>query len=260
MWRFVTAFGLGILFVGCTVNQDLMFRTDSDHVFESLNASQHEAYTLAPNDRLQLQLFSNRGQRLMAMTAGSAADNQGANLFQQQQRGMFTYRVELDGTVELPEVGPVMLAGLTLDEAERTIEEAYESEYVDPYALLQVVNNRVLVFPGEAGQATVITLENQNTTVIEVLAQAGGIRQRGRAKQIKLIRQRGEDNLVYHMDLSTVEGLKSARTIVQANDIIYVDSNPQVVREVLADVSPVAQLVTTFTSLWLTYQVLLTQD
>ena len=101
-----------------------------------------------------------------------------------------------------------MLAGLTLDEAERKIEAAYESEYVDPYALLQVVNNRVLVFPGEAGQATVITLQNQNTTVIEALAQAGGIRQRGRSRQIKLIRQRGGENLVYHMDLSTVDGLR----------------------------------------------------
>ena len=96
--------------------------------------------------------------------------------------------------------------------------------------------------------------------MIEALAQAGGIRQRGRSKQIKLIRQRGDENLVYHMDLSTVEGLKDARIIVQANDIIYVDSNPQVVREVLADVSPLAQLVTTFTSLWLTYQVMLAQD
>ena len=47
---------------------------------------------------------------------------------------MFTYRVELDSTVELPEVGAVMLAGLTLDEAERKIEAAYESEYVDLYA------------------------------------------------------------------------------------------------------------------------------
>jgi polysaccharide export outer membrane protein len=153
----------------------------------------------------------------------------------------------------------VQLAGLTLDEAERKIEEAYEAEYVDPYAMLQVVNNRVLVFPGEAGQATVITLQNQNTSVIEALAQAGGIRQRGRSKQIKLIRQKGEDNLVYEMDLSTVEGLQAARTIVQANDIIYVESNPQVVREVLTDVSPVAQLFTTFTSLYLTYQVLLSQ-
>ena len=40
------------------------------------------------------------------------------------------------------------------------------------------------------------------------------------------------------MDLSTVEGLEASRTIVQANDIIYVESNPQRVREVLTDVSP----------------------
>lgn len=259
MWKLATSLAFSILFVGCTVNQDLMFRSGADYAYEKLNETTNEAYRLAPNDRLQLQLFSNRGQRLMAMTAGSVEENRGDNLFQ-QQRAMFTYRVELDGTVELPEVGAVKLAGLTLDEAEQTIEAAYESEYVDPYALLQVVNNRVLVFPGEAGQATVITLQNQNTTVIEALAQAGGIRQRGRSKQIKLIRQRGDENLVYHMDLSTVEGLKDARIIVQANDIIYVDSNPQVVREVLADVSPLAQLVTTFTSLWLTYQVLLAQD
>ncbi len=259
MWKLATSLALSILFVGCTVNQDLMFRSGADYAYEKLNETTNEAYRLAPNDRLQLQLFSNRGQRLMAMTAGSVEENRGDNLFQ-QQRAMFTYRVELDGTVELPEVGAVKLAGLTLDEAEQTIEAAYESEYVDPYALLQVVNNRVLVFPGEAGQATVITLQNQNTTVIEALAQAGGIRQRGRSKQIKLIRQRGDENLVYHMDLSTVEGLQDARIIVQANDIIYVDSNPQVVREVLADVSPLAQLVTTLTSLWLTYQVLLAED
>jgi polysaccharide export outer membrane protein len=148
---------------------------------------------------------------------------------------------------------------LTLEEAERKLEEAYASEYVDPYALMAVVNNRVLVFPGEAGQATVITLQNQNTTVIEVLAQAGGIRQRGRASKVKLIRQVEDNNQVYSMDLSTIEGMNAARTVVQANDIIYVDSNPQIVREVLTDVSPVAQLITTFTSLWLTYQVLISQ-
>ena len=122
------------------------------------------------------------------------------------------------------------------------------------------MNNRVLVFPGEAGQATVITLENQNTTVIEVLAQAGGIRARGRSKRIKLIRQKGDEDLVFLMDLSTVDGLEAARTVVQANDIIYVESNPQIVREALADVSPLAQMITTVSSLFLTYQVLSNQD
>ena len=244
---------------GCTVNQDLLFRTTAEQEFAQLNEATNEAYALAPNDRLQLQLFSNRGQLLMALTAGASEGGQNNN-FMQQQRNAFTYRVELDGTVELPEVGAVHLAGLTLDEAERTIEDAYEAEYVEPYALLKVVNNRVLVFPGEAGQATVNTLENQNTTVIEVLAQAGGIRARGRSKRIKLIRQKGDENLVFMMDLSTVDGLEAARTVVQANDIIYVESNPQIVREALADVSPLAQMITTVTSLFLTYQVLSTRD
>ena len=233
-----------------------MFRTDRDFVFDEWSDAKDEGYTLAPNDRLQLQLYSNNGQRLMAMTAGSLEDGRVNNLLQNQQRGLFSYRVEPDGTVDLPEVGSLHLQGLTLEEAEVAIEEAYESEYVDPYAMLQVVNNRVLVFPGEAGQATVITLQNQNTSVIEALAQAGGIRQRGRSQEVKLIRQQGDENLIYSMDLSTVDGMNAARRIVQANDILYVESNPQVVREVLTDVSPVAQLVTTFTSLWLTYRVL----
>ena len=255
MWRICTVLCLGVLGVGCTVNQDLLFRGTAEHEYAKLDEISNEAYTLAPNDRLQLQLFSNRGQLLMAATAARSEGVQQNNLMQ-QQGNVFTYRVELDGTVELPEVGSVQLSGLTLEEAERKIEKAYEAEYVEPYALLNVVNNRVLVFPGEAGQATVITLENQNTSVIEALAQAGGIRARGRSKQIKLIRQKGDEDLVYIMDLSTVEGLDAARTIVQANDIIYVESNRQIVREALADVSPVTQMITTVTTLFFTYRFL----
>ena len=45
------------MLTGCTVNQDLMFRTDRDFVFDEWSKAKDEAYTLAPNDRLQLQLY-----------------------------------------------------------------------------------------------------------------------------------------------------------------------------------------------------------
>ena len=73
------------MLAGCTVNQDLMFRTDRDFVFDEWSKAKDEAYTLAPNDRLQLQLYSNNGQRLMAMTAGSLEDGRANNLLQNQQ-------------------------------------------------------------------------------------------------------------------------------------------------------------------------------
>ena len=46
------------------MNQDLLFRTTAEQEFAELNEATNEAYTLAPNDRLQLQLFSNRGSCL----------------------------------------------------------------------------------------------------------------------------------------------------------------------------------------------------
>ena len=52
---------VAVLSTGCTVNQDLLFRSTAGQEFAQLNEATNEAYTLAPNDRLQLQLFSNRG-------------------------------------------------------------------------------------------------------------------------------------------------------------------------------------------------------
>ena len=65
---------------------------------------------------------------------------------------------------------------------------------------------------------------------------------------------------MFLMDLSTVDGLEAARTVVQANDIIYVESNPQIVREPWRTCRHLAQMITTVSSLFLTYQVLSNQD
>jgi polysaccharide export outer membrane protein len=98
-----------------------------------------------------------------------------------------TYLVRQDGLLELPEVGVIRLEGLTLEEAEELLEEAYSSFYNSPYIVLRVTNKRVLMFPGESGRAMVVTLENMNTTLLEVLALAGGIGGRANASKVKLI-------------------------------------------------------------------------
>jgi polysaccharide export outer membrane protein len=119
-----------------------------------------------------------------------------------------------------------------------------------PYAIVRVLNNRVLVFPGASGSAVVITLQNMNTTLIEALALAGGVSGRGDAAKVKLIRRTDEGNKVYFMDLSTIAGLRDAQTIVQANDIIYVEPVPEIAREVLNDISPVASIFSSLSVFW----------
>ncbi|MCH1583017.1 MAG: polysaccharide biosynthesis/export family protein [Flavobacteriales bacterium] len=239
---------------GCTINRNIMFRTPTDFAFDPFNPISDVNYRIAPNDLISFQLYSNKGERLLLMTAGSTAaglQGQGGGGMNQNmlnQNNRFTYEVRPDGTVDLPELGVVKLAGLNIDEAETYLEEAFSENYVNPLALIEVTNQRVLVFPGEAGVASVVPLVNPNTSLLEVLALSGGIRARGDARNVKLIRRSQEGQTVHLLDLSTIEGLKFANTTVQAGDIVYVEPLPQYAQEVLADIGPVLSLLTTISS------------
>jgi polysaccharide export outer membrane protein len=140
-----------------------------------------------------------------------------------------------------------MLSGLTLREAENKLEDLYSEFYNDPFVILQVQNNRVIVSPGAGGTAQVITLVNANTTLMEALAMAGGVNERGNSSQIKVLREDREtgERLVFLIDLSTIDGLKSADMIIQANDIIYVEPLPLIARELVQEITPIVTLITT---------------
>ncbi len=216
-----------------------MFKTDHDYVFDQPPAGSNDSveYRISPNDVITLQVFANEGSRLLEMTAGSGDGQvfmQNANVF---------YIIDNQGNVDLPEIGMTNLRGYTLYEAREFLQDQYEVYYKEPYVLLQITNNRVIVFPGSGGEAAVIPLQNNNTTLIEALALAGGVANRGDARRVKLIRYLGERREIYQFDLSTIEGVQQGSMIVQANDVIYVDPVPEIARELLQDLSPVVTLV-----------------
>ena len=239
---------------GCTINRNIMFRTPSDFAFDPFNPISDVNYRIAPNDLISFQLYANKGERLLSMTAGTTAGGvngqagQQGNMQWMNQNNRFVYEVRPDGTVELPELGPVQLSGLNIDEAETKLEKAYSENYKDPLALLEVTNQRVLVFPGEAGVASVVSLTNPNTSLLEVLALSGGIRVRGDARKVKLIRRGQSRPTIHQFDLSTIDGLQYANTTVQAGDIVYVEPLPQYASEMLADIAPVLSLLGTISS------------
>ena len=78
---------------------------------------------------------------------------------------------------------------------------------------------------------------------MEAIAQAGGIPERGKASVVKLMRKENSIRKVYTIDLSTEEGLKYTDVVLQANDYIYVEPNPQLAKEIVKDVAPVISLI-----------------
>lgn len=228
-----------VLLSGCTINKDVMFKTPTDYEFDTLPSVVDPNFTISQNDFLQFRLFANDGFRLIDLIT-----EENARL--PNQRNLASYLVDADGTCKLPLVGRVHLQGQTLREAEVYLEGLFTEYYNRPFVQLTVTNRRAIVFNGAAGQARVVNLDNNSSTLTEVLAQAGGVAQRGNASKIKLFRRKpGGGREVYMFDLSKIDGLPYADLIIQGDDVIYVQPNPEIAREILQDITPLLTLLTT---------------
>lgn len=249
-WLFPIALAILTLTQSCGINSNLMLKTPKEYVFDSIPEDLTvEEYRIAPNDVISFRLYANGGFLVIDLSAGTAS-NGGTGGSLARGGSFIQYLVRPDSTARLPMIGDTKLAGYTKLEAEMYLQGLYEQYYKDPYVQIKVTNRRVIVFPGNGADAKVITLSNNNTTLLETIAQAGGIPPRGRAKRIKLIRRVNNVRQVYLLDLATIDGIREMDMIMQANDIVYVEPVPEIARELVRDVAPFVSLVS---SLWLIY-------
>lgn len=200
-----------------------------------------QEYKIAPNDVLKINVYYQNGEDFLDMF--SMADVRTMTTSTNPNTGI-EFLVEYDGLIKLPYLGYVKIDSMTLREATIFLEEKYSQYLNNPMVKLQVMNKRVTVFPGgSGGTAKVINLVNNNTTLIEALALAGGIHD-GKAYKIKLIRGDLKNPTIYQIDLSSVDGLKKADLVLQANDIIYVEP-AKVLTQFMKEFNPYLSLTNT---------------
>ncbi len=225
---------------------NLMLRTPPDFTYDKIvDSLAKEDYKIPRNAFISVKIFSNDGFKIIDLSSSSS--NAGANNI----RFEYEYTVDSEGYVKLPLVGKVKISGYTTQEAQTMLEQIYTTYYVKPFVIVKVANKRVIVFPGNGGNAQVIGIHNNNTTVLETLAMAGGIAIDGKAYKVKLIRNENVSPdskikpKVYLMDLSTINGIAAGNTVVHANDIIYVEPRYRVARTLVAELAPVLSLIST---------------
>lgn len=215
---------------------NLMLKTPKDYVFDQISDTMSdEEYRISITDDISLRILSNEGFKLVDFSNGGGGTG-GATTT--ANASTIQTLVEHDGTIKVPLIGRVKVQGLTMREAEQLIETKFSEFYVGPYVILRVTNKRVSVFPGAGGAGRVIPITNLNTTVLEALAYAGGITEDGKAYRIKLVRNAKPKPRVYLIDLSTIEGLKGGNTVVQANDVIYVEPRPRFISRAIGELAP----------------------
>ena len=233
----ISVFSL-FLFTACsTFNSSEMFRIakKSNFIYDTIPNSPLDEHKISFGDRFSFSFSTNNGEKIIFGASGISNPSSltASNTPIQQQ----DYLVQQDGTAELPLIGTLKVAGMSTRALEDQLENLLEKDYLEPFVQIKITNQRVLIFPGK-NSAQVITLQNTNTSLIEVIALSNGIREDGRANSIKLMRKKDNKRLIYKIDLSTIEGMKYGEMLVQSNDYIYIDSKPRITREILKEIGP----------------------
>jgi len=185
------------------------------------------SYRIQPQDILQIRNLQNLRyivDEVPTITSGGG-NNNAATAGQGQ-----TFQVEEDGTVALPAIGHVQVADLTRTEATKLIEGLYRKNLLkDPIIELKVVNLKVTLL-GEVRSPGNFPIVKDNTTLVELIGQAGGLTPAANEKNIKIIRNKNNTQNVTVIDLSNINSLSDPRTYLQNGDIIYIAQNKRAIR------------------------------
>ena len=133
--------------------------------------------------------------------------------------------VQPDGRGQIPYVGSVRFAGMTLETARTTIVDALKSKAVEPDAIVSIAGNesRSISIQGDVNNAAMIPLGLNAEHLSEVLARAGGARKAPYDTYVTLKRG-GRTGTVL---LQTIVDNPKEDIIVKPEDQIYVTFDPQ---------------------------------
>ena len=233
-----------------TLDKSRMLKTPTNYKFKAFadSINYKKSYKIAVDDEVAVQMYSNDGYSIISLTsgggngAGNGAGNEVGNGV--GNRGGMSYKVRTDSTIKVPLIGRIKVAGLSLAEVEAKIELKLVNQFNSPFVICRISNRRVYLFQG-GYNSSIVQLQNENTTLFEILAGSGGIYGEGNASRIKLIRGDLKNPDIYLVDLSTIDGMKTANLNLMAGDIIYIDPFINYAARISSDVGSIFGFLST---------------
>lgn len=143
---------------------------------------------------------------------------------------MSGYSIDQDGTVDIPRLGKIKIAGLTEEQAKELVQERINVYFKDDvYVRLRIAGIRYTTL-GEFNQVGVQIIYKNRATLFDALANSGETSLLGMKNKMYLIRQYGEGTKIHQINLNDRALLGSPFFFIQPNDILYIE--PMKIRQI----------------------------
>ncbi len=149
----------------------------------------------------------------------------------QSSKSGYAASVNQDGTIKLPEIGTIRVAGFTRSKLADSLASLYRDTVKDPIFEIEITNLRVKVL-GACNIQGIVLLDKETQSLGEVLAKAGGIKFNEADEKIQIIRGDGQEQKIIEYDFQQLGDPRIMNLIVYNNDIIYIPPSREGMRSV----------------------------
>ena len=175
---------------------------------------EYEQYRLQKNDELELRVISLNPETALLFQQRSSA-------YLSNTSSSFTYRIYEDGTIDVPFLSKVYVAGLTLQQAEQKIEEEL-AEFADDIKVKLALSTGTFCVIGDAGRGY-FPIYKDRLTIYQALALCGGISSSADYGKVKILRRTTDGTKIIEFDIRPQSVIDSEYYYVYPNDVIYFD-------------------------------------
>ena len=194
----------------CYNYKELRLLQDNNRNLPVYTKSAYNDYKIQINDELIYRLITS--DETISKITSSSASSTGQN--------QISYRVYTDGTIDLPFLSHIPVAGLTLDEASVVIENNFKKLVPDAVVKLSMANKSFTIF-GDAGSG-IFPIYKEKLTIFQALSMSGDFSEASDRKHIRIIRESEKGTQVLDFDIRPKSIIDSKYYYIYPNDIIYV--------------------------------------
>ena len=203
-------FLLGMLMTSCYGYRQVGLLQERDDL-PQYDSVAYQPYRLQVNDEIIYRVITMDETLAKTLSSNETTTSQYAN----------SYRIYSDGTVDIPFLAPIKLAGLTELEAQDTLRKAFREIIPDADVKLAMYNKRFTVM-GDA-RSGVYNIYKERMTIFQALAMSGDLMNSGDRRHVRIIRPRGNgEPMVMEFDIRPNSIINSEYYYVYPNDLIYV--------------------------------------
>jgi polysaccharide biosynthesis/export protein len=174
--------------------------------------------TFIVKDQESAAFFNKHSMAGVANAVGAATGASGS-----VSRGS-DYLVNVDGEIEVPVVGRVQIAGLTLNQARQKLASVVSTYLKDPLVEMAFQTFKVTVL-GEVKTPGTFVISAQHATLFEALAAAGDLPHSAKRYDVRILRDYNGKRVVRKFDLRKASVLEDPDIFqMRPNDVIYVQA------------------------------------